>query len=266
MKKVITLTLLLAVGYSAQSQVLLALLFGDKLQSEKLSFGLNLGSNITTLSNIEEANYKPSFTLGLYFDIKLKREQWSIHPGVDIKNTFGAHKINPYEIGIPELDSLLASSLVHRKFKMIYVPATVRYTTPSGFGLEGGIQVGLLTRADDIFTRKDLNTKKDELTYRVKNSKSYHRIDFGFRGGLFYKLPKGRGVFINANYQVGMVDMPKENPGKPNRNMGFQVNVSIPVGVKDKQINIGLGSEANEDATESDENENEIGPEKEDGQ
>lgn len=236
MKKILTLLLLIFLALPGRSQVLLALLFGDKLQSERVSFGLNLGMNSTTLTNISEADWQHKFMLGMYFDIKLKNnDAWSIHPGVDIKNTFGARHINPYLIGIPELDTLLASSTISRQLKLIYVPVTMRYTTKAGFGFEGGFQIGVLTRADDFFNQSDLNTKKDELIYSVKNSKSYHRFDFAWRGGVFYKIQKGKGVFINVNFQYGMVDMPKVNAGSPIRNMGIQWNVSIPVGVKDKK-------------------------------
>jgi hypothetical protein len=242
MKKWIIASLLTLFSIEAHSQVLLALLFGDKMNSERLSFGLNFGMNSTTLTNIDEAKFEHTFMLGLYFDIKMKRNPaWSIHPGVDIKNTFGAKNIFPYEVGVPELDTLLADSRIYRKFKLIYTYSTVRYTSKCGIGFDAGMQIGLLTRADDIFMRKEIASGKDELVYSIKNSKSYHRIDVSFRGGLFYKFPKGRGVYLNASFMYGMIDMPKNNPGDPMRNMGIQWNVSIPVGVKDKQIQIGEG-------------------------
>ena len=106
MKKLLTLLILIAMTLPSQSQVLLALIFGDKLNSEKLSFGLDLGMNFTTLTNIDEAKFDHSFMLGLYFDIKLGDSQyWSVHPGVDIKNTYGAKNIDPYIVGIPNLMS-----------------------------------------------------------------------------------------------------------------------------------------------------------------
>lgn len=234
MKKLVVI-ILLAVCFApaAQGQVLMALLFGDKLNSERLSFGLNLGMNSTILTNIDEAKFDHNFTLGLYFDIKLKKNPaWSIHPGVDIKNNFGARHIFPYEVGDPSLDTLLSQSLVTRKFNMIYTFATMRYTTRCGFGFEGGTQIGLLVKAFDHFERSKIAGSNDKFTYSIKNPKKYQRIDVAFRGGVFYKIPKGRGVFINLNCQYGMIDMPKNNTGDPMRNLGIQWAVSIPVGVK----------------------------------
>ena len=37
------------------SQVLIALLFGDKLNTDKLDFGLTAGLNLSTISNLADA-------------------------------------------------------------------------------------------------------------------------------------------------------------------------------------------------------------------
>jgi hypothetical protein len=53
----------------AKSQVLIALLFGDKLNTDKLEFGLMVGPNFSYISN-SNANGKAGLGLGLYFNLK----------------------------------------------------------------------------------------------------------------------------------------------------------------------------------------------------
>ena len=47
------------------SQVLIALLFGKHLNTEKLEFGLTVSPSLTNISNIE-SKYRSIFDLGLY--------------------------------------------------------------------------------------------------------------------------------------------------------------------------------------------------------
>jgi hypothetical protein len=73
MKKSIGLLVLLFAFSAAQSQVLISLLLGDKLNAPGLEFGLEVGNNWSTLSNMETSKKFSTFNLGFYFDIKMKR-------------------------------------------------------------------------------------------------------------------------------------------------------------------------------------------------
>ncbi|MGB5355735.1 MAG: PorT family protein, partial [Eudoraea sp.] len=80
----------------AQSQVLISLLFGDKLNSDKIKFGLEGGVNFANVTNLETATVTPNFNIGFYFDFKLKNSpNWFLHSGVIIKSTMGAN-LEPY--------------------------------------------------------------------------------------------------------------------------------------------------------------------------
>jgi len=56
----------------ANSQVLISLLLGDKLNSEKLKFGLDGGVNFSNISKIDPSKYHAGFNLRFYFDNLLK--------------------------------------------------------------------------------------------------------------------------------------------------------------------------------------------------
>ena len=73
MKKVILIFMLsiLSVG-AVQSQVLISLLFGDKLNSETIKFGLDGGANFSSISGIGSQRMLINWNLGFYFDFMLK--------------------------------------------------------------------------------------------------------------------------------------------------------------------------------------------------
>ena len=74
-KKLFILTLLIFTFHLGQSQVLISLIFGDKLNSDKIEFGLDVGANYSTMSGFESGRSLPSFNLGFYFDFLISTEQ-----------------------------------------------------------------------------------------------------------------------------------------------------------------------------------------------
>ena len=58
----------------ADSQVLLSLIFGDKLNSGKIEFGLDGGINLSNMSNTE-GNMAPDWNLGFFFYIDLSEKE-----------------------------------------------------------------------------------------------------------------------------------------------------------------------------------------------
>ena len=75
MKKYLLLCYILFTGLSAQSQVLITLLFGDKLNTPELEFGLEGGVMWSKISEMDSQKYLVNWNLGFYFDILIKK-QW----------------------------------------------------------------------------------------------------------------------------------------------------------------------------------------------
>ena len=92
MKKYFLVIFLLFAGFTSQSQVLISLLLGDKLNSEALEFGLEGGLNWTQISGMETKNFSRKWNLGFYFDIRMKN-QWFLYTGVLVKSNFGVDKL-----------------------------------------------------------------------------------------------------------------------------------------------------------------------------
>src|SRR5512143_1560162 len=121
-KLLLTAIILVMTAQVMQGQVLIALVFGDKLNSDKLKFGLDGGANFSTISNISPSKYTTGFNLGFYFDILLKKDKnWFIHTGVIVKSPMGADGITPYSLDDTALDSLFAGGSIERKLRYFNV-------------------------------------------------------------------------------------------------------------------------------------------------
>src|SRR5690349_4699144 len=164
----------------ANSQVIIALLFGDKLNSDKLEFGLAGGLSLGNISNFYDTKTRGSFNLGLYFNIKLD-DRWYIRAEAVPKFPTGASELNPYSLHDANLDTLLHDAGVTRKIKNIALPILIRYRIRNLLFAEAGPQLALRTKAKDVFESGDL-------TYENKIEDNITRFDFGFAIGVSQKF------------------------------------------------------------------------------
>ena len=230
---VLVLVFLMTVTRS-DGQVLIALVFGDKLNSDKLEFGLTVGTGTSTILNLEQVKYTSKLNLGLYFNIKLAQQFWFLHTGAVVKSTYGATNLKVSDLGDPNLNEAFASAEVTREFGIINVPALARFHTKNGWGIELGPQFSLRTKVDDIF-RVDYDNIRDKLFYRSDMSDIYKRITIEGVGGIYKKLRKGEGVTLNFRYNLSLYDILKDNTtGVSQYHSVFSFFVGIPIG-KDKK-------------------------------
>src|SRR3954454_6772958 len=115
MNKLLLVTAFLLCGFASNSQVLISILLGDKLNSGKIEFGLEGGVNWSTIKNLQGAKSLPGFNLGFYFDIKLKNPSWMLNTGVIVKSPMGADGLANYSLKNTYLDSAFAGGSVTRK-------------------------------------------------------------------------------------------------------------------------------------------------------
>ena len=114
------------VATPAHSQVIIALLFGDKLNSDKLEFGLAGGLNVSSISNFTDTKTRNGFNLGLFLNIKLN-EDFFLRVEAVPKFPTGVTKLKPYSLNDAGLDSLLYDGNVAREIKNIGLPVLIRY-------------------------------------------------------------------------------------------------------------------------------------------
>ena len=140
------------VSYAANSQVLISLLFGEKLNSDKIEFGLIGGFNWSNLNDLEKARVLTNFNLGFYFHFRMKQNSF-FSTGVLVKSDLGATGMDTYPIGNAEFDSVYVDGTLTKKVSYIQVPILYHYRIKELVYLEAGFMIGLRTRADDIFTK-----------------------------------------------------------------------------------------------------------------
>jgi hypothetical protein len=226
-KKYICTIVLVFSLQSANSQVLISLIFGDKLNSPKIEFGLEGGANLSTISNLENTKSRTDFNLGFYFDFMLKNPSWAINTGVIVKSTLGANGLKVYSLDNEELDDAFEGGQVDRKINYFHVPIMIKYKFANHVYVKAGTQLGLLSRANDIFS---MSYQGNDLVYENNIRDKIHVIDAGLALGAGYRLMKGNGMNIGINYYYGLVSVMKgdSNPNQYHRSL--YLTAGIPIG------------------------------------
>lgn len=212
---------------SASSQVLISLLFGDKLNSPKVEFGLEGGVNFSNISNLEKADSRANFNLGFYFDYKLKNPSWLVSTGVIVKSTMGANGLAIYPLNDTNLDAAFAGATIDRKIQYFNVPIAVKYKINQNIYVKSGVQLGLLSKAYDEFNK---DYEGENLTYKNNIRNQLNSIDAGLVVGTGYRLLKGNGMNLGVNYYYGLVSINKADTDPKHYNRSFYITVGIPIG------------------------------------
>jgi len=228
-KKLTASILMFLIAGTVRSQIIIALLFGDKLNTGKLEFGLVVTPTLTNLTNTD-GKYRSGLNLGLYFNIQ-PEQKFFVHLELTAKGTLGAKKIAPYPTGNDSLDILFSEGFVERKIKGFNVILVGRYSVSQHFYLDAGIQPNLMFKARDIFTS---TVNNNELEYSAKIDDHITRLDFGVTGGLYYKFkPDRRSMGIGLRYVYGLTDIDKFHSATQ-ANTAWMLSITIPVGATPK--------------------------------
>lgn len=210
----------------SHGQVIISLLFGDKLNSGQVEFGLDGGVNYSWQTNTPYGKSFPTFNLGFYFDIKTKYPQWLIHTGVIVVGSMGAGGLPVYSLNNPDLDNSFAGGSVDRSLSYFNVPFMAKRKLKNWY-VEAGPNFGLLYGAKDTF---QATVGGNDLTYEKDIMNQYRRLDAGVVVGIGYRLMGGNGMNIGVRGYQGFVDVLEVNPGPSVRNQSLYLTVGIPVG------------------------------------
>lgn len=219
----------------AKSQVIISLLLGDKLNSGQIEFGLDGGLNLADINGLGEAKMTSRFNIGFYFDFKLKNPYWMFHTGVIVKSTMGAEGLPVYSLNDTSLDTVFKDGKVERKINYFHVPLMMKYKLSKMFYAEGGVMLGLRSKAVDLFTQSINHS--DDLTYEKQISDQFHRIDAGVIAGIGYRLMGGNGINLGIRYYLGLINMNIDNskPAQYNQSLYFAVGIPIGAGKAKKE-------------------------------
>ncbi len=232
MRKFLLFMALSFAAYTGNSQVLISMLLGDKLNSDKLEFGMDGGVNWSNLQGLPNAKSLTGFNLGFYFDFKLRNRAWMVNTGVIVKSPMGADDLPVFDLGNAPLDSAFVGGSVKRKIRYFNVPVMMKYQFKNNIYAKAGIQLGLRAKAFDEFTNKVKD--KDDLKYTLKTKDNYHPLDAGLAFGFGYRLTKGNGINIGLQYYLGLIDVVVSDATPNQYNRVLYLNAGIPIGKNKK--------------------------------
>ncbi|UCD61969.1 MAG: PorT family protein [Flavobacteriaceae bacterium] len=225
-----TLFLTLFLGASVYSQVLIAAVFGDKLNSPDLEFGLEGGYNWSDISELNNGKNLSEFNLGFYFDIRLK-DQWFFYTGVLVKGRLGAGELSSDDLSLLGITIQDEEGTYDQKISYFMVPALIKYRFRNRVYLELGPQFGLRHKAFVEFTAEEGDI---EFRTRQNNKDAINRLGAGLTFGTGYRLSdKAAGITLGLKYYYGFTNVYKDISGPKNSSLFLKCN--IPIGVKKSQ-------------------------------
>lgn len=231
MKKNFLLVLFLLICYTSYSQVLIALLLGDKLNSGKVEFGLDGGINFSQITNMESSSFARDFNLGFYFDIKMKN-QWYLNTGVLVKSSLGLDDLEEEDLEFLGATLYDAEGQYRQKINYFLVPALAKYKFDNHMYVELGPQFGLATKA---FIQFDSDVDGNEARIKQTNTDMINRFDMGIAAGAGYRLLKGLGWTLGVRYYYGFIDVYKDRSGTKNSSLFLKLNVPIGLSAEKKE-------------------------------
>jgi hypothetical protein len=220
---------LLLFALNCHAQVIIVAIFGDDLNSGKIEFGLDGGYNASWMIGQPDAEALHNFNLGFFFHIKLLENSY-ISTGVHVKSNVGASGMPTYPIGDAAFDSVFAAGERATKLSVFYVPILWQQRF-NKFYIEGGIQPGLRTTVNDVFTIED---NDGDLEYKRNVKENYTKLDFGLTAGFGYRFKPGPvSTSIGTNYYYGLVDVYKPADLSVS-NSTLYLYARIPIGAGEK--------------------------------
>jgi hypothetical protein len=219
--------LLILLPSVSNGQVLITILLGDALNTEKIEFGLVGGWNHSSIYSIEESKPLNSLDLGFYFHILVKNNSY-FSTGVLVKSSVGGSGMPVYSMNDPDFDAVFEGGTLTKKIPSFYVPILFHQRFNNRWYLEAGPQLGLLHQEVDIFEVSKLG---GDLKFTLDVKDQYKRIDAGILGGVGYKFKKQiKSMAVGINYYYGLVDV-SADPAQKIKNSALYFYMKIPIGV-----------------------------------
>jgi hypothetical protein len=225
--KILVITVFLFVPASLNSQVLISILLGDALNTDKIEFGLVGGLNRSNIYSISDAEAMNNFNLGFYFHILMKNNSY-FSTGVLVKSNVGATGMPVYSMNDPDFDAVYEGGTLTKRIPCFYVPILFHQRFNNRWYIEAGPQLGLLHQEEDIFEVSKLG---GDLKFTLDVKDQYKRIDAGVLGGIGYKFKKQvKSMAVGVSYYYGLVDI-SADPAREIRNSSLNIYMKIPIGV-----------------------------------
>jgi hypothetical protein len=214
------------------AQVLITILLGDALNTDKIEFGLIAGFNRSNIRTISDANAMNNFDLGFYFHINMKGNSY-LSTGVLVKTNVGAQGMATYPMGDANFDTVFKNGTLKKKINCFTVPILYHYRFHNRWYIEAGPQLALIFKPTDNFEESALD---GDLTYKKVVKDEYKHIDAGFTAGAGYKFKKKvKSMSAGINYYYGLADVSTTSQTIKNSAVYFYFKIPIGVGKEPEQ-------------------------------
>ena len=225
--RISVLSFFLLFPVTLNAQVLITILLGDALNTDKIEFGLIGGLNRSYINTISDANGLNNFDLGFYFHFLIKNSSY-FSTGVLVKSNVGATGMPVYSLDDPDFDAVFEGGTLTKKIPVFYVPILFHQRFNNRWYIEAGPQLGLIHQCVDIFEVSKLD---GDVKFTLSVKDQYKHIDAGLLGGVGYKFKKQvKSMAVGINYYYGLVDV-STNPDLKIKNSAIYFYMKIPIGV-----------------------------------
>lgn len=228
LKSLIATAVLLSCVQVAQGQALIALLFGKKIVSPRLSIGLELGLQESTISNITAWRPRSSFAIGAYTDVQLGKlgDPWSMSIYMLFKSSKGINHISIDEAVTPVPAGVTDELHINRKFTYFEVLPFIRYEVKKALYVGFGPDLAIRTIAKEEYVGRE---NRNLLTYSMNAKDYFNPFDVGVAVSLQYRLRQGKGMKLSVHYAQGLTNI-HTGGQRHGVNCELHLGVGIPIG------------------------------------
>jgi len=225
MKYILSFTLAIFCYTTTHAQAaLLALIFGDKVASEKFHLSVDLGMNIASMPGLEQqkATYGTYFGLGTFIKIN---DKWALTPEFKPLSPRGAKKVLP----LTDYSGTLTDVTYDFALKYIDVPILIQYRVTPKLFVSAGPQFNFLTAARQVANGK--LASGNTVDVQEVATDRFNKINFAVPVEIGYMLSnarKGKGLDVKVRYNFGINNMLKEYSYGNSKGSTFQIFLSFP--------------------------------------
>lgn len=218
--------ILLGCVQQASAQALIALVFGGKMKNDKIKLGIYLGASGSWITEAEGKQVQPGLVLGAYTAYIL-HPKWELCLYLIMKSPKGARQIRYNQLLSAPGDSTLTGADINRSFTYMNASPLIRYKLSESWGIAAGPQLAARVRAKDTYT-KDVGEGTSSFTF---NAKKYIKlVDVGLAFDLQYTLMKGKGIRLDLQYNMGLMNIYNDRSALSGKNVQLVFGVGIPIG------------------------------------
>jgi hypothetical protein len=197
-------TLLLALTAApARAQVLIGILFGEKLATPTFNMGFEIGLNFATLDGLPGASRMNRTVFGLFGDWRFS-EHFHLGGAILPAAGRGASDLAPAFTGDPVIDSQVVGTTMSRTMGYIEVPVLLKWAPKreTGFRIGVGASFGFITGATDRYEATSPAGSEYVIEQDIKGA--IPGFDFGLSAEVEYRLWM---LAIAARYTHGLTDI-----------------------------------------------------------